>query len=302
MNWIRPERYPRLIRVLSTRWQRRVVFLLGGVAVGASAVALALLADRAQAAFALLLGEWRYASLLVTPLGFVLAVYLTNRYFPNSQGSGIPQAIAARELDDHTARGRLVSIRIAVGKILLTLLGLLCGASAGREPAQGDAEAADQGEEQAMRPGPSAQGAGKAARHCDDDAAEQSAGQSAHHAAHRHGEPIDAGPQHRRRGAELGVVADQRERGQAGGNHRGDDQAAGAGLEGAAHLLDAEHDAGQRRVEGGGDAGRRAGQDQPGLAPRRETTDREHDGGADLDGRTLAAGPRAARKAEQDKQ
>ncbi|MBS0220951.1 MAG: chloride channel protein [Proteobacteria bacterium] len=133
MKWFQTGRYPRFIRVMSTRWQRRVVFLLGGVAVGASAVALALLADRAQAAFALLLGEWRYASLLVTPLGFMLAVYLTNRYFPNSQGSGIPQAIAARELDDQAARGRLVSIRIAVGKILLTLLGLLCGASAGRE-------------------------------------------------------------------------------------------------------------------------------------------------------------------------
>jgi len=54
-------------------------------------------------------------------------------FFQNSQGSGIPQAIAARELDDQEARGRLVSARIAVGKILLTLLGLLCGASAGRE-------------------------------------------------------------------------------------------------------------------------------------------------------------------------
>src|SRR4029077_17474233 len=59
----------------------------------------------------------------------------------NSQGSGIPQAIAARQLTDHAARGRLVSIRIAIGKVLLTLLGLLCGASAGREgpPGQGGA-------------------------------------------------------------------------------------------------------------------------------------------------------------------
>ena len=69
----------------------------------------------------------------MTPLGFALSVYLTSRFFPNSQGSGIPQAIAARQLKDQAARGRLVSIRIAIGKILLTLLGLLCGASAGRE-------------------------------------------------------------------------------------------------------------------------------------------------------------------------
>jgi H+/Cl- antiporter ClcA len=60
-------------------------------------------------------------------------VFLTIRYFPNSQGSGIPQAIAARELEDQEARGRLVSMRIAIGKVVLTLLGLLCGASVGRE-------------------------------------------------------------------------------------------------------------------------------------------------------------------------
>jgi H+/Cl- antiporter ClcA len=72
-------------------------------------------------------------SLAVTPLGFMITVFVTNRFFPNSQGSGIPQAIAARILTDQAARGRLVSIRIAIGKIILTLFGLLCGASVGRE-------------------------------------------------------------------------------------------------------------------------------------------------------------------------
>ena len=62
-----------------------------------------------------------------------LAVWAARRYFPNAQGSGIPQAIAARQLADPPARARLVSLRIAAGKTLLTLLGLLCGASTGRE-------------------------------------------------------------------------------------------------------------------------------------------------------------------------
>jgi len=123
----------RLLRVLSGRWQRRAIFVLGGVVVGAAAVALALLADLVQAEFRSLLSWRRHAALVVTPLGFALSVYLTNRFFPNSQGSGIPQAIAARQLADQGARGKLVSVRIAIGKILLTLLGLLCGASAGRE-------------------------------------------------------------------------------------------------------------------------------------------------------------------------
>jgi H+/Cl- antiporter ClcA len=133
MKQLLSDRRLRSVKVMSVRWQRRAIFLMGGIAVGAAAVALATLADWAQLALAGLLAKSRYASLLVTPLGFALSVYLTNRFFQNSQGSGIPQAIAARELTDQTARSKLVSIRIAIGKVLMTLLGLLCGASVGRE-------------------------------------------------------------------------------------------------------------------------------------------------------------------------
>jgi H+/Cl- antiporter ClcA len=126
-------RTSRLLRYQSALTKRRIVFVLGGVVVGAAAVALALLAIGAQLAFQHLVDEWRYASLLVTPLGIGLAAFVTRRFFTNSQGSGIPQAIAARHLSDQGARGTLVSIRIAIGKILLTLFALLCGASVGRE-------------------------------------------------------------------------------------------------------------------------------------------------------------------------
>jgi H+/Cl- antiporter ClcA len=126
-------RSKRRLKLTSARLQRRAIFLLGGVVIGGAAVALALLADQAQLAFAYFLSKSRYAALIVTPLGFAAAVYVTNRCFPNSQGSGIPQAIAARHLTDQAARTSLVSIRIAIGKMLLTLFGLLCGASVGRE-------------------------------------------------------------------------------------------------------------------------------------------------------------------------
>ena len=62
-------RYARHARVFSARWQRRAIFLLGGVAVGGAAVGLALLADQAQIAFALLIAKARYASLVITPDG-----------------------------------------------------------------------------------------------------------------------------------------------------------------------------------------------------------------------------------------
>lgn len=133
MLWPLSTRHKRLFKLTSARWQRRAIFLLGGIGVGAAAVALAQLADLAQHAFALLLAKSRYAVLAVTPLGFMLSAYLTIRLFPNAQGSGIPQAIAARHLTDQAARESLVSMRIAIGKVILTLFGLLCGGSVGRE-------------------------------------------------------------------------------------------------------------------------------------------------------------------------
>lgn len=112
---------------------RRAIFLIGGLFVGGAAVLMALLADKAQELFGRLIGISEYIALLVTPLGFGIAVYFARTVFPNSQGSGIPQVIAARQIDDEAGRGALVSLRIAFGKIVVMMIGLLCGASIGRE-------------------------------------------------------------------------------------------------------------------------------------------------------------------------
>jgi H+/Cl- antiporter ClcA len=114
-------------------WKRRLIFWAGGIAVGVVAVGFAMGADYAQAAFQRLIAVSPYLSLLTVPLGLALSVALTRRFFPGSQGSGIPQAIAARQLADEGARSSLLSLRIGFGKIALTLLALLVGASAGRE-------------------------------------------------------------------------------------------------------------------------------------------------------------------------
>ena len=121
------------MRVVSLRWQRRALFVLGGVAVGLAAVGLALAADQAGALFGALRAQLPYAPLLLTPAGFALCSLVARRYFPNSGGSGIPQAIAARQLQGTAARAQLVALRTAVGKIALVLIGLGCGASIGRE-------------------------------------------------------------------------------------------------------------------------------------------------------------------------
>ena len=114
------------------RWRRRALFLLGGLAVGGLAVAMAKLADGAQQVFHMIVARWPWAPFVLAPGGFSLAAWLTRRFFLGAQGSGIPQVIAAHKMEDLPARARLVSVRIAVGKIILLLLGLVCGASAGR--------------------------------------------------------------------------------------------------------------------------------------------------------------------------
>jgi len=117
-------------------WRPRLIFWFGACAIGIISVGFARLADLAQRAFAGITasGEWGFLlPLVVTPLGFMLSAYLAARYFPNAQGSGIPQAIAARHLRDPEDRTRLLSLRLVFGKIVLTVVGLLSGASIGRE-------------------------------------------------------------------------------------------------------------------------------------------------------------------------
>jgi H+/Cl- antiporter ClcA len=94
---------------------------------------IALLADVAQSLFREVLALSPYAPLIITPLGFALASLLTRHVFEGAEGSGIPQVIAARQSEDDAFRRSLVSLRIAFGKIVLLTLGLLCGASSGRE-------------------------------------------------------------------------------------------------------------------------------------------------------------------------
>ncbi|ACL59134.1 chloride channel protein [Methylobacterium nodulans] len=114
-------------------WRRRLLFLLSGICIGLAAVLMAKAADAAQAAFKSILAVSPLIALVMTPAGFGLGARLARTVFPNSQGSGIPQVIAARHTKDPRFRHALISLRVAFGKIVVMTLGLLCGAAAGRE-------------------------------------------------------------------------------------------------------------------------------------------------------------------------
>lgn len=133
-DFTRHRRRLRRLPLFSPRqWRRRLVFWLGAVLVGLVAVAFAMLADAAQHLFRAAVETNRYLVLIIAPAGLAASLVLTRRFFPGAQGSGIPQVIAALRLEDRQRINRILSLRIAGGKVLMTLLGLASGASIGRE-------------------------------------------------------------------------------------------------------------------------------------------------------------------------
>jgi len=128
-----PRRLSGLVDLHGPTFRRRALFLVGGLVVGLLAIAMAFLADQAQALFGGIAGRWWFAPLLLTPAGFAASAWLTRRFFDGAQGSGIPQVIAARQIENPAVRERLVSPRLGLAKIGLLILGLATGASSGRE-------------------------------------------------------------------------------------------------------------------------------------------------------------------------
>lgn len=111
----------------------RLVFFGGALLVGLVAAIFAICSDYANDWFRHQAQQSEYLPFLITPVGLMLLVWLTRKVFPGSQGSGIPQSIATIEMSRHEDRSKLLSLRIAAGKVLLTIGGLFSGASIGRE-------------------------------------------------------------------------------------------------------------------------------------------------------------------------
>jgi H+/Cl- antiporter ClcA len=115
------------------QWRRRILFWTGAIVVGLAAVLFAKAADFAFEIFHGVASHGWWVPLLITPTVFALLCWLTQGALKATRGSGIPQAIAALKVEDEDFRSRLLSLKVAIGKMALTLLALLAGASVGRE-------------------------------------------------------------------------------------------------------------------------------------------------------------------------
>lgn len=114
-------------------WHHGSAWVLAPLMVGLTAVGFAFGSEYANNINTLLFASFPLAPLVIMPAGFALLAYLSRRFFPGTQGSGIPQTVAAIDKTGAMKNSELLSLRIVAGKFMLTLGGLAVGASIGRE-------------------------------------------------------------------------------------------------------------------------------------------------------------------------
>src|SRR5690606_15165769 len=105
------------------RWRVRLLLVGAALLAGLIAIAFAIGAELAISTHAGVIRERPWLSLLIAPAGFAALAWISRRFFPGTEGSGIPQAIAASMSDDGRVRRQLLSFRLAVAKVFLTLGG-----------------------------------------------------------------------------------------------------------------------------------------------------------------------------------
>jgi H+/Cl- antiporter ClcA len=137
------------------QWLERAVVLAHAVVAGLAVVGFTLLSEGAFSLFQSLYAVMPWAVLFWMPLLTGAIVWLTQRWVPSAAGSGIPQVMAALDpMLPPGAASRFVSVRLAVGKIVLGAAGLLAGLSMGREgPSVQVAAGVMQNAQRWLRPG-----------------------------------------------------------------------------------------------------------------------------------------------------
>lgn len=113
------------------KWKLRLVFWGSTVLIGVLAALFAMGGAYADNLYYRLYAYSPFMAYSITPIVLATIVWLTQRYFNGAEGSGIPQIIAAASGKGDALRNAALSLRVAIGKIVLTCCGVLGGASIG---------------------------------------------------------------------------------------------------------------------------------------------------------------------------
>ena len=92
-------------RLLSIKkWKVRLLLWGSAIAIGLTAAFFALASHQSDELYHQLYREHPMIAYSLPPIGLTLIAWLTRRFFPGSEGSGIPQAIAALSMSSHAMR------------------------------------------------------------------------------------------------------------------------------------------------------------------------------------------------------
>ena len=119
-----------LLPVFST-WKTHLVFWLGAIFVGLATVGLTLGSELVSDLFKSLHQKYLIHSFILTPICLTALAWVTIRFFPGSERSGVPQVKAALQPLQSDDERPLLGLRVIIGKLILSLGGILSGASVG---------------------------------------------------------------------------------------------------------------------------------------------------------------------------
>ena len=135
--WRHTRRYIRhkvwQIKRLTRKWRSVFFSFVGATLVALIAMLFAHMAEWALEQNTKWVKAYPWFAWLALPLGLPIIAWLTRNFAPYTSGSGIPQVIASLAVPYGKPKKRAVGFRESLYKIPLTLLGMLAGASIGRE-------------------------------------------------------------------------------------------------------------------------------------------------------------------------
>jgi H+/Cl- antiporter ClcA len=111
-------------------------FWMASILTGMIAVGYAELFSNAEQLMQFIFHNHRWSIFILTPLCFLLAWFVVQKFGPNAKGSGIPQVMAAIELANPKYNHKidhLLSLRIIITKIVSSLVMVVGGGAIGRE-------------------------------------------------------------------------------------------------------------------------------------------------------------------------
>lgn len=126
----------RIDRIIAENFLRALPLWFASALAGGIAVLYATLFARAETVGASIVSQRPWLLFILTPISFICAGYVVQRFAPLARGSGIPQITAALEISgagNPTGIERLLGLRVAIVKVISSCVLVLGGGAIGRE-------------------------------------------------------------------------------------------------------------------------------------------------------------------------